>query len=917
MTKPVVLQHFQILQRPDGSLWELGHGAMGVTYRAMDMELGGTVALKVINSAYLHNERARERFLREARAAAYLNHPNVASVFHLGREGDSFFYAMEFVEGETLAALVARQGALPARLALRMVLQVANGLAVANDRGLVHRDIKPENLMVVRHEPLGEDGDDLLIKVIDFGLAKSSHQEENNISLTGGSPVGTPAYMSPEQIEPTDAGVDARSDIYSLGATLWNLLTGKPPFTGTSFFVLGQHLHTPPPTDKLAAAGVPSGVVDLLNRMLAKKPADRPAGHRELIGQIKALLAALPVPASNDADASVTLALSVEGNVYPPTGHPGSGFSATHLAPTAGFSLLELLRCRGALPVGEVLRLLEPLAVEVDLARREGPLELKPEAVQLRFELPANLDHLPHQPVFTWPTFTFLLRAKAEDTVQMTMTVEQTMVSDDPVMKGADDLTRLTLLTYELLSGKVPNNLGQYHPIPALGESGNDVLGYCMKSSAVGRHAFENAVEFRRMLTDAVQSSGILYSHPHAVHSNAHTAGHHPSSKHHLPAPHHTSPMASGHPAARTMPSMARDGRTAAPASETHATTGATATPSPSAPVIIHHKTPAIVWVLIALLAVVVGLLFWRETLHHPPAVALASPAASATPATPDTPTPAATASAEQVRRRQLQQEEERQEQMLATQEAHAKAARTWRVPGDHPTVQAAIDAAEPGDTVQIAPGRYPEAVHFKEGVRLIGSSRDTVRVVTTANTTAFAAENCRFGLVSDITFEQSPGSSTTAFQPAVTFKNSSLQFLRCRVRNSAVYGIYIRGNDHSRVEDCEVTGASSDGIHVMDEGALPTIKGNRVADNQMNGIFFHMLGGGSVEDNVVQHNGGSGIAMMGEGVAPRLDNNKFTGNKKWGIEIGKPAAPMVAPNNVSTGNGLGPSYEGDIMEKM
>src|SRR5947209_19363668 len=162
-------EHFVIMRRADGSLWELGRGAMGVTYKAFDANLRSDVALKVISSQYLNSETARQRFLREARAAAQLRHPNVATVFHLGDADGTFFYAMEFVDGETMERRVQREGPLRVDMAFRIARQVARALIAANRQRLIHRDIKPANIMLVRDD----DEDHLLVKVIDFGLAKS------------------------------------------------------------------------------------------------------------------------------------------------------------------------------------------------------------------------------------------------------------------------------------------------------------------------------------------------------------------------------------------------------------------------------------------------------------------------------------------------------------------------------------------------------------------------------------------------------------------------------------------------------------------------------------------------------------------------------------------------------------------------
>ena len=164
-------QHYQVLRRADGTLHELGRGAMGVTYKAFDTNLRSYVALKVINALHLDSETARARFLREARAAAALRHRNIASVYHLGNDDQSFFYAMEFVDGQTLESLVKdNQSSLPAADALQVALQASRALGAAGKQGLVHRDIKPANIMVQRED---DEDDGFVVKVIDFGLARS------------------------------------------------------------------------------------------------------------------------------------------------------------------------------------------------------------------------------------------------------------------------------------------------------------------------------------------------------------------------------------------------------------------------------------------------------------------------------------------------------------------------------------------------------------------------------------------------------------------------------------------------------------------------------------------------------------------------------------------------------------------------
>jgi serine/threonine protein kinase len=242
----------------DGRPIELGRGAMGVTLKALDVDLRCPVTLKVINERYLGDESAQLRFLREARAAASVRHPNVASVFHLGRTGSSYFYAMEFVEGETLEHLISRSGRVEVKLALEIVAQVAAGLAAVHEQKLVHRDIKPSNILV----RLKDDGA-ITTKIIDLGLAKAVNEPNAQTTIsTRGVFAGTPEFASPEQF--AGIGADIRSDLYSLGITLWEMVTGKTPFRGAPSEVMYQHQHAPLPLEELE--GVPQPLVVLLEK---------------------------------------------------------------------------------------------------------------------------------------------------------------------------------------------------------------------------------------------------------------------------------------------------------------------------------------------------------------------------------------------------------------------------------------------------------------------------------------------------------------------------------------------------------------------------------------------------------------------------------------------------------------------------
>lgn len=271
----VQFEHYELLTDQNGQLVELGRGAMGVTYKARDVMLGCPVALKVIGEHCLGNNSARLRFVREARAAASVRHPNVASVFHLGRTGQNYFYAMEFVDGETVENLVKRRGSLDVALALEITRQVGAGLAAVHKQNLVHRDIKPSNVMVSL-----DDAGAVTAKIIDLGLAKAVHAAGSQPGLSAaGAFVGTPDFASPEQF--AGLPVDIRSDLYGLGATLWYMLTGDAPFRGTPAELMHQHLHAPLPVGQLGR--LPRPVVALLEALLEKDPARRVQSPGELL----------------------------------------------------------------------------------------------------------------------------------------------------------------------------------------------------------------------------------------------------------------------------------------------------------------------------------------------------------------------------------------------------------------------------------------------------------------------------------------------------------------------------------------------------------------------------------------------------------------------------------------------------------
>jgi serine/threonine protein kinase/Tfp pilus assembly protein PilF len=300
---------YEIDCHADGSFCELGRGAMGVTYRATDTSLQRKVALKIIKTDIAERSAdARERFMREARAAAALRHEHIATVYQFGMrlETGQYFYAMELIDGETLDERVRRAGPLDARTTIGIAQQVTSALAAAEKQGLVHRDLKPANLMLVNADDPEVMGSDQawskrsrvralrksgipVVKIIDFGLAKALHTATDPKSLTHDRFVGTPAFASPEQFAPKafGAALDVRSDIYSLGETLWFALTGKTPFAARTLSEIHRAQKSNAlPVEQLKAAHIPHRLKSLLESMLAFEPASRP-GTGELAARLQ------------------------------------------------------------------------------------------------------------------------------------------------------------------------------------------------------------------------------------------------------------------------------------------------------------------------------------------------------------------------------------------------------------------------------------------------------------------------------------------------------------------------------------------------------------------------------------------------------------------------------------------------------
>ena len=294
-------EHYEIVRRPDGKLWELSRGDVSITFKAYDTNLRRPVALKVMNALCRVSETARRRFLGEAQSASALRHHNVASVFHLSMDHHKYFCVMEFIDGQPIDEYVKKNGTLTPLEALDVAVQVTRALAAAAKQGLAHPDLRPASLMLV--DEVGEK----VVKLTDFGLAKRIEWEsEESISLrTDGGFLETTHLASPQQLEKRD--IDIRSDIYSLGATLHYLVTGRLPFS-SSMGITSQHLNRPVPTEPLQ--GYPPSFVNLILSMMEKNPDKRPQSVTELREKIRNCIRELSGTEINTSDPGVVSTLS-------------------------------------------------------------------------------------------------------------------------------------------------------------------------------------------------------------------------------------------------------------------------------------------------------------------------------------------------------------------------------------------------------------------------------------------------------------------------------------------------------------------------------------------------------------------------------------------------------------------------------
>lgn len=273
---------------------------MASVYLAMDVRLDRMVAVKVMHRSLAEDPSFVRRFIGEAKSVARLSHPNVVHVFDQGTDGEHVYLSMEYVPGRTLRDVLRERGRLPAREALEIMIPVLAALGAAHRAGFVHRDVKPENVLLA---------DDGRVKVVDFGLARAI--EGSNHQTRTGFMIGTIAYMSPEQV--TDGRADARSDVYAAGITLFELLTGRQPYSGESpMSVAYKHVHETVPAPSTLVPGIPPEIDRLVLEATAKDADDRPADAGAL------LVAAVEVHRSLPADGATGPAADAETRVAPP-----------------------------------------------------------------------------------------------------------------------------------------------------------------------------------------------------------------------------------------------------------------------------------------------------------------------------------------------------------------------------------------------------------------------------------------------------------------------------------------------------------------------------------------------------------------------------------------------------------------------
>lgn len=258
------------------SLRRVGEGGMGEVYLAEQLNMHRLVALKVLHSQWADDEEFRKRFLLEARAAGKLSHQNLIQVYDVGKYQGKYYFAMEYVDGVTVEDMIEDEGILPIEKVIDISLQVCSALSYLDKNDIVHRDIKPANMMVTKES---------VVKLGDFGFIQSAYDAE---LLQEGTTLGTPDYISPEQAR-GERGLDVRSDLYSLGASMYHMLAGKTLYKGSCSQVMRDHINTEAPDISQLRDDVPAELLRVLNKMLCKDPSERFQTADEMINLLELL----------------------------------------------------------------------------------------------------------------------------------------------------------------------------------------------------------------------------------------------------------------------------------------------------------------------------------------------------------------------------------------------------------------------------------------------------------------------------------------------------------------------------------------------------------------------------------------------------------------------------------------------------
>ena len=847
-------RQYEIARRPDGSLWELGAGAMGITYKAFDTNLHRYVALKVINDTYLGNATAREQFLREARSAAALRHPNVASIHDLGTDHDCHFYVMELIEGTTVKSKIERDGPMTPKVALGVILQVAQALTAAEKQKLIHRDLKPANLMLV------EDNDELAVKIIDFGLAKTARSfGESTASFTIGEGfVGTAEYASPEQIK--EGELDIRADIYSVGATLFYMLAGRPPFTGAPGEVMSKHLYKPVPLDRLV--GVPPPIVALVEKLMAKERESRPANAVELRISVEHCLEQI----SPSTIASQRLSENPTAfAVHTTAGSPGE---------TAAKERYNLLKRLDQTPQGERFLALDKRTgngVEVftfnhgALANAELIAALKSELKTLR-----NAPHPLLRAVFAFEQFQNEARLVQESFVGLPLLailrlrkqlspieINLLLVRLAPL---ADFAQRYDLKQVDLsLTGIWLGNSRASAPRPESPLQSWDRLEFKVdpidlsSSPSASRHSQSEVTAINPIVVGGPrgsylrQLSLLAYELLGGPRQQVETSGRCP-------------PLSSLNEDANV---VLRRGII-----DEFGSAGQLATALNRALPVGGGREPEP-----------------EIRIDERPGPDLTEiPPNAETLMEPVKPDPRPIVNEPQPVARPLSRPVAKETEPAT----YPSSAGTHVVPDQYPTIQAAIDAAEPGTIVLVKPGVYQEALKFRQGIELCGESLEKTIIHWTTATriptdriddfSLLAIVDCQFGTVRDLSFVYERSESD---DPGETARFHAIQ-----IRNSSV-----------TIQNCDVTGLPNSGIGVYGNRSSPVLIGNRSRSNRGVGILFQDGAQGKASQNVCERNEESGILASGAGTTPELTENHCCGNHRGGIMFSDGAQGISSRN--------------------